>query len=90
MTVLTLTPSGFLFSRLLAAVETKITMGGNQMPAGTNNYTGTCTGSIQGRPITSRLRVGPTRIGSRREKCKYSRETKKSPKKTVNETGACG
>ena len=38
---LTLTPSGFLFSRLLATVETKITMPGNQWPAGVNKHTHT-------------------------------------------------
>lgn len=38
---LTLTPSVFLFSRLLAAVEKKITMEGPQWPAGFNTYTHT-------------------------------------------------
>lgn len=80
-----MTPSGFLFSRLLAAVETKTTMGGNQMPA---DYTGTCSRPTQGRPMTSSLRVGL--LGLEAEEKNAKSGDKKSPKKAVTETGACG
>lgn len=85
MTVLTLTPSGFLFSRLLAAVETKTTMGGNQTPAEQLHRHMQQVHSR--RPMTSSLRVA---LPSEAEEEKAKSGDKKSPKKAVTETGACG
>lgn len=66
---LTLTPSGFLFSRLLAAVEKK-KVHGNQWTAGIAKCTHACT------RIYYQPKSGPAGNKSRREKCKSSQEIK--------------